>query len=306
MRLLNDMADDRGPTVVDPFQFLVCVASNCILAVLAIGSPFAMILSHRLLPHPFSKFASILGLALAHAVFGLPAGLLIFLFIVSLIIQDLGERGTQISILLGISFLVGTVGAASVLAVTAVLNGGTPLTYWNDLSQRLALNMVASLPPASLTVEALTEVIRFQFPFAVSAMILLSTWLSVGLAAHLGWYPRGHALSGERLRAYCWGRWLAVGFSIMMLARLAVPKEQWVLAYSGLEGVVSVLLYVQGCIVCSKILAFRGVGMRARRLVYMALTTIGFYVLVLLGAAWLLIPAGTRLLRRTNNESHFA
>ncbi|MBI1861954.1 MAG: hypothetical protein HYR96_13650 [Deltaproteobacteria bacterium] len=302
--MMNDLSEERSPVLFDPLQFLGCVALNCLLALFFMGAPFGVLFSHRVLPHPISKVACILGIAISHVIFGLPIGLLIVLMLIGLVTVDSVERGVPVQRVLLNSVFCSLFGAVAVLVVSARMSGESIPHYWSSLADWMSHQILARLDVAPFPLDRLTSMIEIQFPISMVAIVLLSVWLGVGLASHLSWFSDEHPLCSQRLRKTRWSIWIVAGFIATTVGRFLMTSERAALAVAGAEAIFAVLLFCQGCVAVSNILEQRSLSRAARSFWYVVLSTLGFYFSVALGVVWMIAPARARFRRRMDHESN--
>ncbi len=111
---------------------------------------------------------------------------------------------------------------------------------------------------------------------------ILSFWLSVGVAAHLGWFAPGHAVSAASLRALRLPGWVSLGFVALFVVTMragAGGAGYW----GGGFRLVGALVFIQGCVLLSSLMDARQVAPRIRTLVYLVSILLGFYALVGMG-----------------------
>src|SRR3989338_4201127 len=207
----NDIVSKHPLVPVEPVHFLVCVALNCVFAALIIGSPVAMLYSHRVLPHFAAKIASILGLGLAGVFFNSPPELLILMLAVGFVFVDCVDRCVRLNVSLLVPVGVSIVGSFLLWGVSASLAGQNFVEYWKVVSEVLAGRFLSSMDPPLIDPGNALMAVRYQLPGTMLAMVILSIWGSIGIGAHLAWFEDNHPLSSNTLRGTLFGNWVWIG-----------------------------------------------------------------------------------------------
>lgn len=295
--------DSRPP--FDPIGFIVCTALTAVLTSVVVGTPFAVLFCHRFLSSSSSRLASILGVASSGMLFGIPAPVLIVVLVVSLVMVDATVAQSPLSSLFLRVSLASVLSAAGILTVLAYSKGATLAGYWFAESEAISLWVGQYVEASVIAPPALLMALRYQLPFALVSTTLLSIWFAVGLAAHFSWFGEGHSLSAPELRTKTFGWWILCGLIVVMVLRFLMRHDAWGLIFGGLENIFLVLLFCQGCIAFSVLLAKRNITHRCRTFWFLVFSSVGFYVAVAMGIVRILRPA-LCLLRREKNESHFA
>jgi hypothetical protein len=129
----------------------------------------------------------------------------------------------------------------------------------------------------------------YEGPFLYLSGVILSLWLSVGIAAHLGWMAPGHRYSGEGLRQVRLPAWVSVGFLALFVAAFFGPTRTEHL-FGGIFRLAGSIMFVHGSICLSELLSRRVLRPRVRTLIYSLAIILGFYALMGLGvmSPWIL------------------
>ncbi|MBI4404688.1 MAG: hypothetical protein HY537_11030 [Deltaproteobacteria bacterium] len=300
MRILNDNGRQRE----SPQMGFLPLLSHSLSSALGIGtviiSPFPMILSHLRLPEPWPKITGLVGAALALTVLEVPLALVALLFVFGLYVADTVARGPQLwRLIIYVGLLSVVLGSLEVVTLS-LLSHSNILVFWKGMINGLLDQLQMIVPKtdnkiASSFVE-LRSLLYYQGPFLFVSSAIFSVWLSVGMAAHLGWFPADHSLCSERLRKTRISIWVSSLFVVFFAAK-TVAQGPWLHYCEGLFRVISTIVFIEGCIVLSSFFAARPA--RLRTLVYvftMVFTAIvGFFPVASLGAfsPWYFRKRGT-------------
>jgi hypothetical protein len=287
MRVINDR-DEKAESQEMGFFAVASHSFMCALGIFtAFFSPLPMIAAHLKLSDPWPKVAALTGAVLALGFLQLPLMMVLVLFIFGLFVSDGVWRETEFWKLILASSLVALVAGAGTFAVSAELNQVGLLAHWTDLIDK----GVASLESAQKTLqmssainwEVLKNELLFEGPFLYLAAMLFSLWVSIGLAAHLGWMPEGHTYSGIKLRELRFPGWLSVVFGAAFVVNVFVANERIHHFSGGLVHIVGVLMFAQGCICLSELMSRKAARPRVRSFVYAFAVLLGFYAVVGIG-----------------------
>ncbi len=283
MLVTNDRPDPEQP----PEMGFFAVISHSMLSALGITTvflgPLPMILSQLRLEQPWPRITALLGAVLALAVLRAPVGPVMATFIFGLVIAEAVAAGDGFW-----KLIVKTVGLAAGLGVfglfiAARLDGVSPLPFWGQMVDGIVVQLkTAVAADPSFQWEAVRGILFYEGPFLVLSGAILSFWLSVGMAAHLGWFEEGHSLSASSLRQLQLPAWVSLGF--VVLFAFTVSAGPGAAGYlGGVFRLVGSLVFIQGCVVLSNLMNGRQVAPRIRTLIYLVSILLGFYALVGMG-----------------------
>lgn len=284
MRIMNDSKpEEQSPR--QEFSLLVA-AGYGLLSGVAISTfflgPLPVILAHLRLPQPWPKGVALLGAVLALVAFQAPMIPVALVFVASLVVADsVSEDRNFWGCLVRVVPVAAGMGILG-LILLGLSKGIDPLAYWELLTGRIVDELQRTVQvPKGFDWPAVQNILQWEGPFLYLSGVVLSAWLSVGLAAHMGWIDKDHPCGSKGLRALrlpapiCWAG--AAGFAA--LALLGSPTG----LFSGAVRLLGALLFVQGAVCLSVVMHQRGAAPRLRTLVYLAAVSLGFYALVGLG-----------------------
>ncbi|MEZ4750760.1 MAG: DUF2232 domain-containing protein [Bdellovibrionota bacterium] len=314
MRVLNDnqTPKEREKTPLDFMTVLI----HTVYAALSFGCagsaftvflvPLPMIANHLRLDEPWPKITAIFGAVVALLFFGMPPEVVSLIFVLGLVVgEGVKTRQTFWKLALrALAICVFVLFAAT--AWNAQLRGLNVPQYWNSLVERL-LSGYAEMEVLKDMVnpKLLHDTLLYEGPFLLLAGILLCIWISVGFAAHLGWFPEKHPLHATQLRKLRLPVWVPVVFAVLFAARF-VPEAPLKFYLEGMFMAWSSVILVQGCVYLSALLVRKRLGRGLKLFIYAFSLTFGSYALVALGVFgnWFLNKTNTRRSLEVAHESH--
>lgn len=284
MRVLNDRQEKSEPSELGFFT----IAAYAILSAFGIASvilgPLPMILAHIRLTDPWPKVTALIGAVIAITFLEVPLPLVAVSFIVGLFIADGVWKETNFWALVRNTLLLACVVGALLLVVLAQSEKLTPGVFWSHQVDAFITQLQASIQPdRDFKWDVMRGLILYEGPFFYLSGVILSLWLSIGVTAHLGWVEGAHRFSGESLRQIRVPAWSSVVF-VMLFAGAFSGSVQLQRVFGGLFRVAGCLMFIQGTVCLSEILARREIRPRVRTLIYSLAILIGFYALVGIGA----------------------
>ncbi len=281
MDVLNDRRKETAPEV-DLFQVLTLALfagagfSTFFLA------PLAILVAEWRLPPPFPKVAALGGALVAALVLAAPVPWVAVAFVLSILFSHLLKQTLQLWSSLAVAVATAMVVALGLLFFNAALRGVPPLPFWNAFISQLMVEVKSAFDSGVGVDWATVETLfRLQAPFLLTAVCLVSAWISVGMGAHFGWLGPEKAVDGNFLRK---AARLPFGFSmaasLLVAFSLAIPLPYWAV---GITRIFGCLLFIQGSACLSDILLRRKVSRAARSWVYVISVVFGFYALLALG-----------------------
>jgi hypothetical protein len=287
MRVINDRDEKAESTQVDIFAVMAHGLFCAVGFAAQILGPLPVIGSYAKLSEPWPKVAALLGAVLALTLFQRPPMVVFILFGFSLFVADSLWRGVPVLRLVLTSMIVAAaLGVASLFLFAGLQRLGVPAFYTQIVD---SLYEQAVLVSKALSVnqaddgEMLRNYFRFQGPFAYLSMAVLSLWMSVGVATHFGWIPKGHAYSSEKLREFRMPTWFSVMFGALFVAELLLGNRVPYLL-DGVFIITTAILFIPGTITISDILHRRKVPSGQRTMLYCFAVVLGFYFVLLMGA----------------------
>ena len=287
MRVLNDR-DEKAESQELGFFSIASHSFMCALGIFtAFFSPLPMIAAHFKLSDPWPKVVALAGAVLALGFLQLPLMMVMVLFIFGLFVSDAVWREMGFGKLLLASAVVALAAGVGTFVVSAEVNQVGLLSHWTDLIDK----GVASLESAQKTLQMnsaidwkmLKNELLFEGPFLYLAAMLFSLWVSIGVAAHLGWIPEGHTYSAARLRQIRFPGWISVLFGVAFVANVFIADARVHHVSSGVVHIVGVLMFMQGCMSLSELMFRKTARSRVRTFVYSLAVLIGFYAVVGIG-----------------------
>lgn len=310
MQLLNDNKNERVETpnssgflsvVIQVFFSGVAMAS-------VVFAPLPQIVAHFLYDEPWPKITAILGAVFALVVLQIPAPLVIFFFILSVVVGDGVARAMALPKLMGLLLGVAAAVGLGLFALMASRQGVPAWTVWEAWVGQMVTDLQAEpngqwlLPRWQGDWNVMREYMLYRGPFLFAAAAVLCHWLSVGLASHMKWIPEDHPYGGALLRQSRFPLALSVAFLVAFLTQWSVPAplNHW---FEGAVTILSVFLFIDGCLQLSTWMDRRGVRPRQRTLVYVFSVLVGFYALVGVGMfrPWIQLISSHW---RTKDENH--
>jgi hypothetical protein len=287
------VVNDRKETEQPPEMGVFAVISHSMLSALGITTvflgPLPMIFAQLRLEQPWPRVTALFGAVLALAVLRAPVGPVLATFIFGLVVAEAVAAGDGFwKLLIKTVCLAGGLGALGLLAA-ARMDGVSALPYWGQVVDGVVTQMKAAVTAdATFQWDAVRAVLFYEGPFLLLSGAILSFWLSVGVAAHLGWFEEKHALSAQslrRLRLPVWVSAVFVGLFIVTAQAGAGGAGYW----GGVFRLLGSLIFIQGCVALSNLMEIRQVAPRVRTFVYLVSIVLGFYALVGMGVVgpWL-------------------
>jgi hypothetical protein len=288
VRVINDRDEKSAQSELGFFA----IAAHALFTSLGIATvvlaPLPMIAAHERLPEPWPKVTALFGALLALAYIQVPVHAVVTGFIFGLFVSDSVKRLVPLWPLLSWCMLVAAVLGLSSVAFASYSSGLKPLDFWTGYWSEALIQLKKSVPPESIqTIDwpALQTFFVHESPFVYVSWSMLSAWLSVGIAAHLGWLPPEHKLSGASLRALRLPRWLSIVFVVIFGAALISDSSLGNLdfLFLGLFFILGTLMFIQGCISLSDILSRRVVSPAVKTFLYSIAIIPGFPALMGVG-----------------------
>ncbi len=281
------VVNDKKETEQPPELGFFAVISHSMLSALGITSvflgPLPMILSQLRLAQPWPRVTALFGAVLALAVLRAPVGPVLATFVFGLVVAEAVAAGDSFWKVLGKTvFLSAGLGGLGLLAA-ARMEGVAALPYWGQVVDGVVAQLKTAVTvDAAFQWDAVRAILFYEGPFLVLSGAILSFWLSAGVAAHLGWFEEGHALSAPSLRQLQLPSWVSAGFVVLFVYTMkagAGGAGVW----GGVFRLVGALVFIQGCVVLSNLMNLRQVAPRIRTFVYLVSIFLGFYALVGMG-----------------------
>ncbi|MCB0405210.1 MAG: DUF2232 domain-containing protein [Bdellovibrionales bacterium] len=314
MRLLNDnpVPNEREKHPLDFMTVLI----HTVYAALSFGCagsaftvflvPLPMIANHLRLDEPWPKITAIFGAVVALVFFGMPPEVVSLIFVLGLVVGE-GVKARQGFWSLALrSVAVCLIVVFAALAWNAQLGGLNIPQYWNSLVERLISGYAEMDVLKDMVNPALLhDTLLYEGPFLFLAGILLCIWISVGFAAHLGWFPEKHPLHATQLRKLRLPLWVPSVFAVLFAARF-VPETPLKFYVEGVFMAWSSIILVQGCVYLSALLVRKRLGSGLKLFIYAFSLTFGSYALVALGVFgnWFLDKANRNRSLEVAHESH--
>ena len=249
-----------------------------------------MILAHVRLPDYWPKVACIAGAVLALLLLEVSLPAVLVSFVVGTYIADRVMSGANFWTLAGqVALLSMVLGILALVSVSPSTPGGLPVVWASWVDSSIAQLQESGLAGADWNWATTRDTVYYQGPFLFVGAVLVSLWISVGLAAHLNWFAPGHAYAAPGLRKISLPVFFAPLFVGLFTASFLLKGPVSNLT-GGAYCLVSVLLFIQGSITLSHLLQTKGYSRGIRGFIYAALTIFGFYALVALGlmGPWIL------------------
>lgn len=307
MRVINDKEEK---TESSDFGFL-SLLSHVLLTAFGVAtfilSPLPIIFSHMRLVEPWPRLATLFGAVVALLFLDVPVGLVLIAFAFGLYVGDGVAKKTPFWKLFSSSLLLSlTVGFVALL-LTASLEHVRFLPYWTGLIDEGVKGAEAILRTgSSFDWNQVRALLLYQGPFLYVAGSILSFWISVGFAAHLGWMNESHPYGGNALRSVRLPNWMSILFIGLFVANAFVTSDLFHLV-GGVFRVVSAFMFVQGMVTISRTLAMRRIRPFMRSIFYVFSVVLGFYMVVGIGvfSPWILRKkqAEAGVLTRPNEEA---
>jgi hypothetical protein len=294
VRVLNDRDEKSAPTELGFFA----IAAYSLFSSLGIATiflaPLPMIAAHERLPEPWPKVTALLGALLALTYIQVPVTVVVATFVFALFVADTAKRSPSVWKLLGAGVSLAVFLGAVGFLVSVQMSGLKPWEFWSNFWESGIAQLQKNLPAEgqkSIDWTLLRSFVLHESPFVFVAGSVLSLWVSVGLAAHLGWIPVENKLSGPNLRAITLPLWLSILFLGLFIAGLFIPPNSGGVEHlvNGCLFLVGALMFIQGCIWLSNLMSKRLVAGGTKTFIYSLAIILGFYALLGVGVVspWL-------------------
>lgn len=284
MRLLNDKSEEASEQKRDPFEILVhATLCGLGLATVILG-PLPIIFAEARLVQPWPKVTAVAGALIALLLFSSFPLMTGFSFVLGVFVADSVQRRVDFWPLLYRCIALAIGMAVSYIGIYSWQQQISIFQSWPQLIQTLITYTQLSVPSTlSVNWDALLKTLIKQGPFLYLSLVLLCVWLSLGIAAHLGWQSSNSQYNGSALRALKMPSWLSLLFlSIFIPSLLLKEVGNWVMTHALLE-VGGVLMFIGGCIQMSRWMFSARVPSFLRTLLYSVTISLGPYILIGLG-----------------------
>lgn len=283
MRVVNDKEEKPESTDFGVFSLVGYVLLTAMGVASILFSPLPMILSHVRLVEPWPKVATLSGALLAILFLEVPLGLVLMAFVFGLFIADSIAKKTPFWRLLGNAVLLSLVVGFFALLISASFASRSFTSYWIGMIDETVLQAREMLRARdSFDWQVIRSVLLYQGPFLYVSASVLSLWLSVGLAAHLGWTAENEVFSARALRRLQLPALFSFLFVLLFFMSAFVPEGFQHLA-GGLFRVIGVFMFLQGMVTLSKAMALKQTRPAFRTFVYFVSVLLGFYMVVGIG-----------------------
>jgi hypothetical protein len=292
MRVLNDREPKTETTQLD---FFAVVAHSLFCAIgitTVVFGPLALLFSYSRLSEPWPKVSALAGAVLALFLFQASPVAVVIVFAFSLFVADSAWRGMAFPRMLMGSVALALLLAAGSLAVSAELQHSTVPAFWYTLVDNIVTQIESARKAFSIDqgsdLEAMKNFLRYEGPFLYLSGMVTSFWLSLGMAAHFGWFPKEHRFCANGLRKIRYPAWISFAFLAVLLLDL-FGGERIPFYLDGFFSLFGSFMFIQGTIFLSQILELKGVPSYQRTVLYGLAVFLGFYFVLLVGAAapWL-------------------
>ncbi len=282
MKVVNDRTPKAKTPELDPFHLVLLAFFAAAAFSTFILAPLPLLLANWRLPEPASKAVALLGAALAVLVLDAPVPWVAVAFSIALVFSDQIDRERPVWGALGLSVFVALMVAFGVFLFQARLYQAQPMAYWQETIHSLVSEVRTLLKgQPGFDLDTLERVLYQQAPFLLASITLVSCWISLGAAAHLGWLNPNKKLSSRTMRATLQiPPWVSLSATFLMLTALVTPLPFY---GAGLVRFLSAVLFTQGSLCLSDILSRRRVMKTRRTWIYALLVVFGFYALLALG-----------------------
>jgi hypothetical protein len=284
MRLVNDREENSEQSELGFFH----VAAHAMLTALGIWTvffgPLPMIFSFARFADPWPKITALLGAAIALTVLEVPLSLVVICFVFGLYVADGVSREVALWRLLANATLLAGVAGLGTLLVSAQVERHDLVSYWTGMIDSSLSFLKANIHgPSDIHWDLLRGVFLYEGPFLFLSAAVLSLWFSIGLAAHVGLFGEEHAYSATGLRKVRLPSWVGLLFVGLFILTFSGAASRLYFLARGLFRLVGSLLFIQGCICLSEIMARRVIRPRVRTLVYSVFILLGFYAVTGMG-----------------------
>ena len=286
MRVINDK-NEKGETS-QPLDWFAVFAQGLMTTFgfkSFIFTPFAILGGYARMPEPWPKVSALIGAILAVLFFEVHPLIVIILFVFSLFVADSAWKEVEFPKLMLLSVLISLAALGGVLLYQSEMHGLPVGEYVRQKATQLSENSVAMQKNFGLSgeVKTIRDQVLFLGPFVYVSVMLLTLFLSIGCASHLGWFPENHPYSGSKFRGFKFPAWLSVAFVVLMFLAgpMVNPKVEYIAA--GILYLVGTFMFMQGMLALSRYFAFRQFQARSRTVLYSLATIPCFFFTVALG-----------------------
>ncbi len=282
MNILNDTPRKETAPPLDPFRVITLALFAGAAMSTFLLAPMPLLLAGWRLPEPWSKVVGLGGAAIALLVLEAPMPWVAVAFSMALVFSDQVNRQKPLWGALGMSVLVSLLVAVGVFFFQVRLAHESPMPFWRDFIHALVTEMQTFFEGKSGVDFALLEQTLYQqAPFLLAGLAFVSSWISLGAAAHFGWVHPEKGPSSRTLRASMQlPAWFSVLASFSFLASILFTLPFYA---AGVVRFLGCLLFMQGTLCLSDILSRRRVSRAGRTWVYVLSVVFGFYALLALG-----------------------
>lgn len=283
MRVINDKQEKTEPSELGFFT----IAAYAILSAFGIATvilgPLPMILSHARLTDPWPKVTALLGAVIALTFLEVPLPLVVLTFILGLFMADRVWHESSFGSILRDTLLLATLVGLGGLFLMARLDKVSVPAFWQGQVDAVITQLKASIrTDGDYRWDVVRGMLLYEGPFFYLSGVLLSLWISVGFSAHLGWLVSPHRYSSESLRGIRLPAWASLVFGILFVGSFIGHGDVTRLV-GGLFRIACCIMFMQGTICLSDIMARKGIRPRARTVVYGLAIVLAFYVMVGVG-----------------------
>lgn len=291
MRVLNDKEEKSEPSELGFFSMIAHSLFSAVGISTLLFAPLPMIVAGSRLEEPWAKISAVAGAALAILVFDVSPALVILAFIFGLFVADGVAREQSIwKLVRNSGALAGAAGVTLVLVGSLWARTSLSAQWASLIDVVIARLREAVSTQATVKWDELRIALLYEGPFLYLAIAIASLWLSIGIASHLGRLDSNRSYSGSALRLAQLPMWVSIVFVGLFCAAslLGVSPSQHVVG--GLYRIAATLMFIQGCICLSNMMARRSARPRVRTLVFSLAVVLGFYAVVGMGVMgpWLL------------------
>jgi hypothetical protein len=248
-----------------------------------------MIQAHIRMTEPWPKITALLGAVIAMFFLEVPVFPVLVAFVVGLYVSNGAYQKVPLFRLLLGAVAVGC--AVGFLAWTgaAQMHHASMGSYWHSFSDDIIAAVRQNVKLTMLDTEekwdVLRQVLYYQGPLIYLSMLLFSCWASLGLAAHMRWWNEKHPYSANGLRSVEPSKVLSIAFALFTVGDFYLNGRTLYL-WSGVTRLLTVFMFIQGCIALSRVMNGRKVRPAVRAIIYSLFVFIGFYALVGMGWAY--------------------
>lgn len=284
MRVVNDKNESAETSEVGFSALLTHILLTGLGVATVLLGPLPMILSHLKLNEPWPKVAAVGGALIALLVLEVPMPAVLVAFVFGLFIADNIVKEIPFWKLLSQAVLISALLGAGALFFSASIERSEVLVYWGTFVDGIITQVKESVQSEqSVEWSVIRGLLFYEGPFLYLSFAVISFWLSVGLAAHLGWFKEKHAFSAGSLRNLKLPVWVSFIFVGLFISTFLETRGAHFLL-GGSFRLVGSLMFIQGCICLSRFLELRGIrsGL-VRTLTYLFAILFGFYAVIGMG-----------------------